>query len=71
MIPSEHLSNFLNDVAAFHRGGVRPYHDHGRTAGIGASGGAASGWDEKPDQHPDNDGGMIGELRALQRARGW
>jgi hypothetical protein len=71
LVPSQNFSEFLNTTSSFHRGGVGPIHDHGRTAGISASGGAASGWEEKPDQHPDNDGGMVGELRSLQRARGW
>jgi hypothetical protein len=69
LIPSEHLSDFLNDVAAFHRGGVRPQYSGGdshRTGGIGTG----TYIPATSVEHPEDDAGMIGELRRLQRERG-
>jgi hypothetical protein len=68
--PLDNPSRFLTDVAGFHRSGVSPQHDHGRTSGIGSSGSPASNWEDSRNPM-DDDQGMVGELRALQRARGW
>jgi len=72
LVPSEHVSDFLNTCASFHRGGVGPIHasaDSGRTSGIGSGSGTY-----RPDTiHPDldDDQGLVGDLRAIQKARGW
>jgi hypothetical protein len=72
--PMDDPQRFLKDVAAFQRAGVQSRRsmsthsqDYGRTGGIG------SGGSYTPEQHPyDSDqGGMVAELRALQRSRGW
>jgi hypothetical protein len=69
--PMANASRFLTDVQAYHRAGVSPQHDYGRTSGIGASGGAASGAWEDSRNPMDDDQGMVGEIRALQTKRGW
>jgi hypothetical protein len=72
--PLRNPAKFLNDVSAFHRAGLRPQYggDHGRTAGVGSGSGLARHTLPGPTfDHPDDDDGMVGELRDLQRRGGF
>jgi hypothetical protein len=68
----EHREDYLRDVHYAHSAGYgrdgRVWGDDNRTGGIGSGSYIPDG--EWPD-HPDNAGGMVSELRELQRARGW
>jgi hypothetical protein len=66
--PFDNPSRFLNDVQGFHRAGLRPQYsgDSHRTAGIGSG----TYTPAASVEHPEDDPGMIGDLRRLQRERG-
>jgi hypothetical protein len=70
----ENREDYLADVASAHRAGYGTGRyaydgaDDGRTSGIGSGSYTPDG--QRPD-HPDNAGGMVSEMRALQKARGW
>ena len=68
--PLRNPAKFLSDVAAFHRAGLRPQYggDAGRTSGIGSG---SSTLPSPNFEHPDDDDGMVGELRDLQRRGGF
>lgn len=68
--PMDNPRKFLDDVAAFHRSGARSYTaDSHRTSGIGTGSG---GYAPATDYHPnDDDDGVIGDLRAIQRKGGF
>jgi hypothetical protein len=68
--PMDNPGKFISDVASFHRGGIRPQYEHShRTAGIGAGSGTY-----RPDHihpNPDDDQGLVGDIREIQRRSGF
>jgi hypothetical protein len=69
--PLDSPAKFLNDVASFHRAGLRPQYgaDHGRTAGVGSGSGS---YTPSPSfQHPEDDEGTVGDIRDMQRRGGF
>jgi hypothetical protein len=69
--PLANPARFLIDVGYYHRAGARPYRpDTGvdRTSGIGTGSGGYQDFGRHPN---DDDDGLVGDLRAIQRKGGF